>query len=278
MMTSRRLRRRLRIFFVVLVGLVLAAPLLYLVSASLMSAAEIAKFPPRFIPASIHLRNYSAAWSYLQLRTGLNSVIFVVGAVGLQWIVCISAGLVLAKMRYRANNKLVVMFAVSLFLPAVTTLVPTFVVTNELHLVNTYPGLILPIAAQTGFGTLMFRQFIVNMPDALLEAARLDGAGWLRILVRIVIPLTKPATAAYAAISVLTAWNMYLWPLVVATRPSVQVLTESLGSLSSSAGFATTITENVAFAATVITTLPMLFAFLFAQGHFVRGLAGSGVE
>lgn len=278
MIKSRRARRRIRIFFTVVVGLALAAPLLYLVSSSLMSASQIARFPPSFIPSSIHWSNYSAAWSYLQLRTGLNSIIFVVGAVGLQWAVCISAGLVLAKMRFRANNRLVVVFAISLFLPTITTLVPTFVVTNELHLVNTYPGLILPIAAQTGFGTLLFRQFIVNMPDALLEAARLDGAGWLWILIRIVIPLAKPATAAYAAISVLTAWNMYLWPLVAATRPSVQVLTESLGSLSSSGDFGTTITENVAFAATVITTLPMLFAFLLAQRHFVRGLAGSGVD
>ena len=108
------------------------------------------------------------------------------------------------------------MFAISLFIPIVTTVIPIFVVTNEFGLINTYPGLIIPIAAQTGFGTLLFRQYISTMPEELFDAARIDGAGWWLLLRRLVIPLARPATAAYLAISVLTAWNMYLWPLLAA--------------------------------------------------------------
>jgi ABC-type glycerol-3-phosphate transport system permease component len=164
----------------------------------------------------------------------------------------------------------------SLFIPAVTTLVPTFIVTDKLHLVNTYPGLILPIVAQTGFGTLLFRQYIVGLPGELIDAARVDGSSWFTILRRIIIPLAAPATGAYVAISVLTAWNMYLWPLVVAISPNVQVMTETLAPLASSEYGS--IPENVAFAATALTTLPMVVAFLLAQRSFVRGLSGSGVE
>jgi ABC-type glycerol-3-phosphate transport system permease component len=203
-------------------------------------------------------------------------VIFTVATVGLQWALCISAGFALAKLRFRSSNKVTALLGVSLFVPIITTLVPTFIVTDKFHLVNTYPGLILPIVAQTGFGTLLFRQYIVGLPTELVDAARVDGTSWLGILRRVIIPLATPATGAYVAISVLTAWNMYLWPLVVATTPNVQVMTETLAPLASSEYGS--IPENVGFAATALTTLPMVVAFLLAQRAFVRGLSGSGVE
>jgi len=277
MMTRRsRVRRIGRITAVTIVGLILAFPLIYLVFGSLMTNAQLTSYPPQFIPTSIHLGNYSLAWDYMRGRSVLNSVIFTVATVGLQWALCISAGFALAKLRFRSSNKVTALLGVSLFIPAITTLVPTFIVTDKFHLVNTYPGLILPIAAQTGFGTLLFRQYITGLPSELIDAARVDGTNWLGILRRIIIPLATPATGAYVAISVLTAWNMYLWPLVVATTPSVQVMTETLAPLASSEYGS--IPENVGFAATALTTLPMVVAFLLAQRAFVRGLSGSGVE
>lgn len=277
MRPGRELRLALRLALVTAVGLILAFPLIYLVLGSLMTASQLTSFPPQFIPQGVHLANYVAAWTYVQPRSAINSLIFTVVTVVLQWTLCISGGFVLAKMRFRASNTILGVLGMSLFVPAVTTLVPTFIVTDKFHMVNTYPGLILPIVAQTGFGTLLFRQFIVGLPDDLISASRVDGAGWMTVLLRIVVPLATPMTGAYAAISVLTAWNMYLWPLVVATNPSVQVLTETLAPLASS-NYGGQISENVAFAATVITTLPMVVAFLVAQRSFMTGLTGSGVE
>jgi multiple sugar transport system permease protein len=274
---GKRVRLTFRLVIVAVVGLILAFPLIYLVLGSLMSAAQLSSFPPKFIPDGLHFANYAAAWTYVNPRSALNSVIFTVATVSLQWALCISGGFVLAKMRFRAGNTILLLLGMSLFVPAVTTLIPTFIVTDEFHLINTYPGLILPIVAQTGFGTLLFRQYIVSLPDDLISAARVDGAGWFTVLVRIVIPLANPMTGAYLAISVLTAWNMYLWPLVVATSPQVQVLTQTLAPLANSS-YGGNISENVAFAATVITTLPMVIAFLVAQRSFVAGLSGSGVE
>ncbi|HEX3488546.1 MAG TPA: carbohydrate ABC transporter permease [Streptosporangiaceae bacterium] len=271
-----RARRTIRITAITIIGLILAFPLIYLVLGSVMTSAQLTSFPPQFIPTSIHLGNYSLAWDYMRGRSVLNSVIFTVATVGLQWALCISAGFALAKLRFRSSNKVTALLGVSLFVPIITTLVPTFIVTDKFHLVNTYPGLILPIVAQTGFGTLLFRQYITGLPTELVDAARVDGTSWLGILRRVIIPLATPATGAYVAISVLTAWNMYLWPLVVATTPNVQVMTETLAPLASSEYGS--IPENVGFAATALTTLPMVVAFLLAQRAFVRGLSGSGVE
>jgi multiple sugar transport system permease protein len=271
-----RVRRTIRITVITIIGLILAFPLIYLVLGSVMTSAQLTSFPPQFIPTSIHLGNYALAWDYMRGRSVLNSVIFTVATVGLQWALCISAGFALAKLRFRSSNKVTALLGVSLFVPIITTLVPTFIVTDKFHLVNTYPGLILPIVAQTGFGTLLFRQYIVGLPTELVDAARVDGTSWPGILRRVIIPLATPATGAYVAISVLTAWNMYLWPLVVATTPNVQVMTETLAPLASSEYGS--IPENVGFAATALTTLPMVVAFLLAQRAFVRGLSGSGVE
>jgi multiple sugar transport system permease protein len=281
MIRSTRLTRRIRIVVAVLVGLVLASPMMYMVAASLMSNTQLSIQPPQVIPSSFHFANYSDAFSgmtqVIQLRSFLNSVIFTTGAVGLQWILCVSGGLAIAKMRFRGRGFVTAMFAVSLFIPIITTLIPTFIVTYELHLINTYPGLILPIAAQTGFGTLLFRQYMRQMPEELFDAARIDGASWWTIFRRLVVPLAKPATAAYLAISVLTAWNMYLWPLVAAEGGSLQVLTQTL-ALVGTTGQGEITPQNVIFASVVIVTMPMILVFIAVQGAFIRGLTGSGVE
>jgi multiple sugar transport system permease protein len=281
MTRSTRLTKRIRIVVAVVVGLVLASPMLYMVAASLMSNTQLSVQPPQVIPSSLHFANYSEAFTgmtqVIQMRSFLNSVIFTTGAVGLQWLLCVSGGLAIAKMHFRGRGLVTAVFAISLFIPIITTLIPTFIVTYELHLINTYPGLILPIAAQTGFGTLLFRQYMRQMPEELFDAARIDGASWWTIFRRLVVPLAKPATAAYLAISVLTAWNMYLWPLVAAEGGSLQVLTQTL-ALVGTTGQGEITPQNVIFASVVIVTLPMILVFIAVQGAFIRGLTGSGVE
>ena len=279
MRLSRRTLKAVRIFFATAVGIVLAGPLIYLIAGSLMSSAQVDAATPQFIPSSFHFDDYVQGWNQvLQARTFLNSVIFVVFAVGIQWALCISGGLAITKMRFRGRTAITAMFAVSLLIPVVTTVIPVFVVTNQFGLINTYPGLIIPIAAQTGFGTLLFRQYIVTMPQELFDAARMDGAGWWLLLRRLVVPLARPATAAYLAISVITAWNMYLWPLLAANAPHVETLSEIVAAIGQGDNFGYNVSVPAQFAATVITVVPMVIAFLLVQPAFVRGLTGSGVE
>jgi len=279
MRLSKRTRRGIRIFFATLMGLLLAGPLLYLIAGSLMTSAQLGAATPQFIPSSFHFEDYVNGWNnVLKARTFLNSVIFVVCAVGLQWALCISGGLAIAKMRFRGRAAITTMFAISLLIPVVTTVIPVFVVANKFGMINTYKGLIIPIVAQTGFGTLLFRQYIVGMPQELFDAARMDGAGWWLLLRGLVVPLARPATAAYLAISVITAWNMYLWPLLAANSARVQVLSEVVAAIGQGDNFGYSVTQPQLYAATVITVIPMVAAFLLVQPAFVRGLTGSGVE
>jgi multiple sugar transport system permease protein len=279
MRASKRTRKGTRILFATVIGLVLAAPLLLLLAGSVESVAQVDAATPQFIPNSFHFDNFVQGWNQvLTARAFLNSVIFVVFAVGLQWALCISGGLAITKMRFRGRTAITSMFAISLFIPIVTTAIPTFVVTNKFHLIDTYPGLIVPIAAQTGFGTLLFRQYIVTMPQELFDAARMDGAGWWLLLRRLVVPLARPATAAYLAISIITAWNMYLWPLLAANSAHVEVLSEIVAAIGQGDNFGYSVTQPQLFAATIITVAPMVIAFLLLQPAFVRGLTGSGVE
>ncbi len=281
MIRRAKITHSVRILFATLVGLLMAAPLLYMVTNSLMPTSQTSDLTPQIIPDSIHFSNYSDAVSgmtqVIYSRSFINSVIFTFFVVLLQWMLCVSGGLVIAKMRFRSRTVITALLGVSLFIPILTTLIPTFFVTLKIGIINTYPGLILPIVAQTGFGTLLFRQYISQIPDELFDAARIDGANWWTILRRMVIPLARPATGAYVAISVLTAWNMYLWPLVAAQSGNLEVLTQTLASLSNLT-FGTTHPQNIVYAATVIVTLPMIIVFLAVQPAFIRGLTGSGVE
>ncbi|MGD0385064.1 MAG: carbohydrate ABC transporter permease [Solirubrobacteraceae bacterium] len=281
MISKSQVMHSTRVLFATVVGLLMAAPLFYMILNSLMTTSQTADLTPQIIPNSVHFSNYSEAVSGLTQviygRSFLNSVIFTFFVVLFQWMLCISGGLVIAKMRFRSRTVITVMLGVSLFIPILTTLIPTFVVTLKLGLINSYPGVILPIVAQTGFGTLLFRQYIAQMPEELFDAARVDGANWWTMLRRLVVPLAKPATGAYVAISVLTAWNMYLWPLVAASSPNLEMLTQTLASLNNLT-FGTTHPQNIVYAAIVIVTLPMIIVFLCVQPYFIRGLTGSGVE
>jgi ABC-type glycerol-3-phosphate transport system permease component len=258
------------------VGVFLALPMVYLVSASLMSEGHLRSYPPKLLPDGLNFGNYVGALQFLTAPTILNSVIFTVAVVILQWMLTIMGGLVLAKFRVRGMVVLTALFAACLLLPAVAIVIPTFVVANALGMTNSYVGLIVPIVAQIHFGVLLFRQSIQGIPHELFEAARECGAGWWRILISIVVPLSAPSTGAYVAITALTAWNMYLWPLVAVTDPAYKVLPLALAPLAS--GQYSQVPQTVQLAATLLTTLPMLLAFLVAQRSFVRGLVGSGVE
>ncbi len=273
---TAKYRRRVRAVAILLIGLALALPLLYLLSASLMTSGRLSDYPPALLPDTLQFGNYLQAFNYLTPRTILNSIIFAGVVVLLQWLLTITAGFAVAKLRFRGRNVISGVFALALFIPFITILVPTFVIANKLGITNSYIGLMLPVVAQIHFGTLLFRQYISSLPDELIDAARVDGAGWGRVFVTIVVPLSGPATGAYVAISTLTAWNLYLWPLVIAPDSALQVLPLALAPLAG--GEYSTITQPVAMAATMIATVPMIAAFLVAQRSFVRGLVGTGIE
>jgi ABC-type glycerol-3-phosphate transport system permease component len=266
----------LRYLAIVLAGLVMATPLLFMVSGSLKSAAEISAFPSPLLPETPIWQNFADAWDYLTPRVILNTFIFSLGIVGLQLLLALPAAFALAKIPFKWAAAVVAALVVPLFIPGNLTLIPLFVVTYQLGWLNTYAGLIIPMAAQCAFAILMFREFFAGLPVGLIEAARIDGASWGRVLTAICLPLAKPALATFCSISFLTAWNMYIWPQVIAPNPANRVINVALAPLAG--GENSTISPSVGLAGAVIAMLPVLIVFIVFQKWYLKGIVGTGLE
>ncbi|MBT2231879.1 carbohydrate ABC transporter permease [Nonomuraea sp. NEAU-A123] len=270
------LRTLVRYATLLLCGLLMAAPLFYLLSASLMSAQDARAFPPHLLPPNVVWHNYAEAYEFLSARAIVNSFVFSIGIVAAQLVISIPAGFALATIPFRWTGLLLGVILVPMFVPANMTLIPLYIITYQLGLVGTYAGMILPVAGQTAFAMLLFRQFFAGLPPGLIEAARLDGAGWPRVLTLIALPLARPALAAYCSISFLTAWNTYIWPQVVAPDREHQVMTVALAPLAQ--GQYTLMSPSVGLAAAVISMTPVLIIFLAFQKWYIKGVVGTGLE
>jgi multiple sugar transport system permease protein len=158
--------------------------------------------------------------------------------------------------------------------PGMVTFVPQFVLVSNMGLANSYAGLVLPFLAGP-FGVFLMRQFLLSIPDDLIEAARVDGAGEWRIFWRIVLPLCRPALATLGILTFLSSWNNFLWPLVVATTEDKYTLPVALALYS--------VGQNrtdfgLLLAGAVVVVLPVLIVFLILQRHFLRGIATTGLK
>lgn len=275
-MGSPTITRVLHMGAIVLFGALMGFPLFYMFAAAWMTPSEITEFPPRILPGGFNWESYVQAYDYLSGRTIANSFIFSIGVVALQLLLGLPAGFALAKIRFPGATVLLVLFVVPMFLPNNITLIPLYVVTRELGMINSYAGLIIPVAGSTAFATLLFRQFFITLPDELIEAARIDGAGWIRTLGSIIVPLAGPATAAFCSISFLNAWHMFIWPMVVAPQPEYDVMTVALAPLAQ--GLDAPVPPNATMAAAALSTLPVLIAFLISQKWYVRGIVGTGAD
>lgn len=261
---------------VILLGAVIAFPLFYLLSGSLMSFRDIVQYPPRLFPTTPIWNNFVQAWTYLTPRTVLNTFVFVLGVLGIQLAICLPAGFALSKIKFRGSGVILAIFVVPIFMPTSLILIPTYVVTYQLGLVGTFAGLILPVAGQASVGVLLFRQYFATLPDGLIEAARIDGANWFQTFFRIALPLAHPIIAAYSVVTFLTAWNMYIWPLVAAPGENTRVLTLALAPLATTQY--SNLSPSIGFAAAVIAMVPVLVVFVLFQKWFTRGIVGTGLE
>jgi alpha-1,4-digalacturonate transport system permease protein len=152
-------------------------------------------------------------------------------------------------------------------------LIPIYLVVSSLGLVNTYWGMIIPAAA-TPTGVFIIRQYMLTIPDELIEAARIDGAGEFRIFARIVLPLCRPALAVVAIFSILWRWNDFLWPLLIAQKEELYTLPVALALLNGQL----VVPYNIVLAMSVMSIIPVLFMFVFMQRQIVQGIAQTGIK
>jgi multiple sugar transport system permease protein len=263
--------------YVVLTGglVLLVGPFLWMLLGSFRPDRELKQVPPSWLPQDPTLDNYRNLFDRLDFPTYFfnSAVVALVITIG-NLVFCSMLGYALAKLDFPGKRVIFVLVLGTLMVPGVVTFVPLFVLVSNLGMVNTLPGLIFPFLAGP-FGVFLMRQFIQSLPDELIHAARVDGAGEWRIFRSIILPLCRPALATLGILTFLTSWNNFLWPLVVAQSEDKYTLPVALAIYS--------IGENrsdygLLMAGSVVIILPVLAVFLALQRHFVRGIAMTGIK
>jgi alpha-1,4-digalacturonate transport system permease protein len=249
-------------------------PVGWIILSSFKSQGELFQRPPTFLPESFDLSNYTEALSqFAFLRYLRNSLIVTVGATLLTLAINSMAAFALAKYNFRGRDFLFLVTLGTIMVPLQIILIPVFLVVAQLGLVNSLWGLIIPPAA-TPTGVFLLRQYMLTLPDELLEAARLDGAGEWQVFWRIVLPLTWPALAVVTIFSTIWRWNDYLWPLVVVQSDEVLTLQVALARFQGEL----VVSWNYVLAMAVVSMLPVLIVFLIMQRQLVSGIANTGFK
>jgi multiple sugar transport system permease protein len=255
-------------------ALVTLAPLLWMVSVSFMPTGEANQLPPRFLPSAPTLEHYRDLFARLSLgRAFRNSLLLSAAITGISLVCNSMAGYAFAKLRFRARDKLFALLLTTLVVPPQVGVLPLYLELRALGLVNSYGGVIVAGIA-TVFGIFLVRQFAQGIPDELIDAARVDGASELRIYATIVLPLLRPILVTLAVFTFLSAWNDFMWPLIVLTDESLQTLPVALANL---AGEHVQDTELM-MAGAVVTVLPVVVLFLAAQRYYIEGILMGGVK
>ncbi len=277
---ARPARRRLRIAPIALhAALILGAlvalfPLLWMVSASFMQTGMANQYPPHLLPRHPTFAHYREIFQRLSMgRFVVNSAIIALLVTGLSLFINSAAGYAFAKLRFRGRDTLFRGLMLGLVVPVQVAMLPLFLLFKEMRLINTYWGVIIPSLASI-FGIFLIRQYTLDIPDDLLDAARIDGASEFRIYRSVVLPVIVPILATLAIWTFLTTWNDFMWPLIVLSDQSKMTLPVALASL---AGEHVQDTELM-MAGSVVTVLPVLLVFLFLQRYYVQGIMSGSVK
>lgn len=269
-----RLSDALRVVVLTAGALACLAPLVWMFLGSFKTPTELAQRPPTLLPESWALTNYTDALSRFDFTHYLgNSVIVTVAATALTLVINSMAAYALAKYNFRGKNVLFLLTLATIMIPLQVILIPVYQVVASLGLVNTLWGMIIPAAA-TPTGVFLLRQYMLSIPDELIEAARVDGSGEFRTFVQIVLPLCMPALAVVAIFSVMWRWSDFLWPLVVAQSEAVYTLPVALARFNAEL----IVPFNLILAMGVVATIPMLIIFLIFQRQIATGIANTGIK
>jgi multiple sugar transport system permease protein len=255
-------------------ALLTAAPILWMLSASFMADGEATTLPLRLLPADPTLNQYRTLFQRLDFARAFANSLFLAITITAISLLCNSmAGYAFAKLRFRGRDRLFGLLLATLVVPPQVTVLPLFLEVRSLGLVNSFGGVIVAGIA-TVFGIFLVRQLALSIPDDLLDAARIDGASELRIYWTIVLPLLRPILLTLGVFTFLSAWNDFMWPLIVLTDEAKYTLPVAIANLS---GEHVQDTELM-MAGAVVTVLPALLVFLLLQRHYVRGLLAGGVK
>ncbi len=249
-------------------AVVTLAPLLWMVSASLMPTGEASSFPPPLLPSEVTLQHYVDLFSRLNLgRYFLNSALIAGAVTAISLFFNSMAGYAFAKFRFKGRKPLFRFLLGGLVIPVQVSMLPLFLLLKQIGLINTYWGVVVP-GMTTIFGIFLIRQYALSIPDDLLDAARMDGATEWRIYWSVVLPLCKPILITLAIFTFMAAWNDFMWPLIVLNDNDMYTLPVALANMLGEYHQQT----ELMLAGAVITVLPVMIVFAVLQRYYLEGI------
>ncbi len=253
----------------------MVGPFLWMLLGSLKPETDFLQSTPTFLPSQPTTGNYSRLFDQLDFpRFFFNSTVIALAVTVGNLIFCPMLGYALAKLRWDGKRLVMALVLATLMVPAGITLIPNFILMSNLGLVNTYPGLILPFLAGP-FGVFLMRQFMLGVPDELLEAARMDGAHEFRVFWSVVMPIATPVLATLGILTFLGLWNSFLYPLVMAQEPQMYTLPVALATFATGQYQAD---HGMLMAGSVILVVPVLIVFILFQRWITEGIATTGLK
>ena len=276
--TSRasRLAATVLLYVAVTVGaIVMIMPFAWMLLASVKDLGQIYKVPPTWIPNPFVFQNYSNAWTAVPFDTGyMNSIIITVSVVLANLLTCSMAAYAFARIEFPFRKTLFILFLATLMVPEQVTIIPLYIIIKNLGLIDTLLSLIIPYALFNAFGVFLLRQFIKGLPIDLEEAAIVDGANRWTIYWRIIMPLIRPALAAFGIFTFLFQWNNFFRPLVFLN--SIENYTVPLAINFFRGQYATDFA--LLMAGSAISIVPVLIVYIIGQRHIIEGIATTGLK
>lgn len=273
---SHRLGTILAWVLLSLLGTLYLGPFLWMVSSSLKGPEEIYAFPPDFIPNTLRWSNYLEAWNRVPFgRFFLNSALVTVATTLGVILTSSLGGYSFARLRYPGRDKILLVYLGTMMIPFPVLMIPAYILMRRLSLVDTLWGLIIP-GWFSAWGTFLMRQYMLTLPREVEEAARVDGASFLQIYWRIILPLSTPVIATLGIFTFLGAWNDFLWPLIMIS--SIDKKTVPLGLVMFQSQIPMKTPWHLVMAAATFSMLPVLIIFVLGQKYYVRGIALSGLK
>ena len=266
-----------------LVVLMIGVPIFWMLSGSLMSNRDILD-PSRWLPSTPIWQNYPDAWTTVPFaRFFLNSAIITVAGASLELFCGVLCAYAFAFLKFPGKNILFLVVLASLMVPSQVVIIPNFqfmattvrdLFNLENNWVNTYQGIVLPGAA-TAFGTFLMRQGFMGLPKDVLDAAKVDGAGHIRTMWGVMLPMAKPIVVTFGLISVVAKWNEYLWPLIITNTDNMRPVTVGLRLLQDAEG---NNDWGVIMAGTAFVVIPMLIVYVGLQRFIIDGLTAGATK
>jgi multiple sugar transport system permease protein len=271
---SNALRRLFVLVSLLLLATAILLPLFWMVSVSLMETGASQREPPPLLPPKPTWQQYQLLFSRSGLARALaNSLVVAVAATLGSLLVNGLAGYAFARLRFPGREKLFSVLLLLLLVPSQVAMLPLFLVLRGLHLTNSLAGVVVPALA-SAYGIFLVRQYALSIPQELVDAARVDGAGEFRLFFSVVLPLLRPILVTLAAFTFVGAWNDFLWPLVVLSDEKLYTLPVALATL---AGEHSQDVELM-MAGAVVAIGPVLLLFAVLQRHYIAGLALGGLK